>query len=79
MESKSSSLKTFMVKVFKSKSYDKMFILKLVNDDKFLPRTFSSYLPGVKSGDLITFEGRLFKNEKGYEAIFILPKTVKVV
>jgi hypothetical protein len=81
METKSSasSSKTFLVKVFKSKSFEKMLVLKSVINDSFLPRTFAHFLPGVKSGDVVTFEGRIYKNAKGFDAIYIIPKTIKVV
>lgn len=79
MGTKSSASKTFLVKVFQSKSYEKMLVLKSIIDDSFLPRTFAHFLPGVKSGDVVTFEGRIYKNEKGYDAIFIMSKTIKVV
>jgi hypothetical protein len=49
-----------------------MFCLKLVNSDKFLPRTFINNLPaGTKSGDLMFLTGRLYTNASGYDAIYI--------
>lgn len=66
------STKTFLVKVLSSPKFPKMFCLQLVNDNKFLPRTFINNLPaGTKSGDLMYLEARLYTNKAGYEAIFI--------
>jgi len=72
MSSKFIQTQTFLVKVLSSPKFPKMFCLKLVNSDKFLPRTFINNLPaGTKSGDLMFLTGRLYTNASGYDAIYI--------
>jgi hypothetical protein len=62
----------FLVKVLNCKKFEKMFLLKLVNSNKWLPRTFCSNLPaGTKSGDLMFLTARIYTNAAGYEAIYI--------
>lgn len=66
------STQTFLVKVLSSPKFPKMFCLQLVNDNKFLPRTFINNLPaGTKSGDIMYLTGRLYTNASGYDAIYI--------
>ena len=62
----------FLVKVLNCEKFPEMFLLKLVNSDKWLPRTFINNLPaGTKSGDLMFLTARIYTNAAGYDAIYI--------
>ena len=71
--------KSALVSIYNSKQHDFLYIVKQINSDIFLPKC-----PKAVVKDLIKTEGlyqisyRIYKNEAGYESIYI-SKAAKVL